>query len=245
MFPNVEKRREAFEKLDELAKRGEPQEYDRIHLQNAEYSLNVWIRLLFRVYKHGKLYSDELSDMYRIEIDVPTEHDSLEGKFNVKEKREVQLVYYVTPPVDNVAIMSTEHRAATISRTLKALQKYGFTPTESYIELPRGPRAIEVLRELGDIGWVYVGDIPDIHLRGAGLYGTRLQNSEILEDLASRGGRVKAAIIEHPERGVKVILSERGTIYSQEYVDVNTLARIIRGVLTVMSKYGLVRSGKS
>ena len=248
MFPSVQKKLEAFSKLDELAEKGKEKEYGRIHLYNDKYNLNVSITLLFKVVKQGRLQgmqSNDLSDIYRMLLDVPVKHESLEGKFDVKEYREVYLAHFTDPQVENIAIMSTEHGSRTLSYALKALQKINFNPLESYIELPSGTKAINVLRELGNIGWVYVSEIPDVHLRGAGLYGVRLQNSEVLEDLTSRGGKIKAAIVQHPQRDVKIILSERGTIYSQQVLDIVTLARIVKEVISVMSRHNLVRIKKS
>jgi len=241
MFTSVQRKLEAFSKLDELAEKKEEYKYGYIYLLNDKYRLNVQIDLLFKVLKQSRLQGGDLSDIYRILLDVPVEHDSLEGKFDVKELREAYLVHYMDPQLENFAIMSTGHGSRTLSRALVALQKIGFTPLESYIELPSGTRGIEVLKELGNIGWVYVSEIIDTHLRGAGLYGDRLQNSEVLEDLASRGGRIKAAIIQHSQMDVKIILSERGSIYSQQAIDIVNIARILKNVILVMNKHNLIR----
>jgi hypothetical protein len=243
-FPSVEKKLKAFEIIEGLVKQGHPQDYANVNLYNEDYNLNVRIRLLFRIFLQSRLQSNDISDIYKIEIDVPVEHVSLEGMFRVKEGREAQLVHLKTPPVENIAIMSTEHGSKTITHALKALHKYGFMADESFIEIPRGTKAIEILKELGNIGWVFVSDVPDIHLRGAGLYGTKLQNSEVLEDLTSRGGRVKAAIIEHQQRGIGIVISERGSIYSQRRIDIVTLARLIREVITIMIKHNLVKTSR-
>jgi len=112
MFPNVQKKLEAFSKLDELAKEGKEKVYDHIYLYNERYKLNVQIDLLFKVAKQTRLQgvqSSGLSDIYIIQVDVPVKHESLEGKFDVKEYREVYLVHFADPQLENVAIMSTEH----------------------------------------------------------------------------------------------------------------------------------------
>ena len=241
MFTSVQKKLEAFSELDSLAENRTEYRYGSIHLYNDKYQLNVQISLLFRVSMQSKLQGSDLSNIYTILLDVPVEHESLEGKFNVKERREVYLIHFMESQLENFAIMSTGHGSRTLSYALKALQKIGFTPLESYIELPSGAKGVDVLRELGNIGWVYVGEIPDVHLRGAGLYGIRLQNSEVLEDLTSRGGKIKAAIVQHPQRDIKIILSERGSIYSQQTIDIVTIARILKDIILVMNKHNLIR----
>jgi hypothetical protein len=40
--------------------------------------------------------------------------------------------------------------------------------------LPQGVKAIDVLKELGNIGWAFISDVHDTHLKGAGLYGNKL-----------------------------------------------------------------------
>ena len=241
MFTSAQKKLEAFSKLDDLAEKKVVFMYGKILLHNIEYQLNVPIKLLFKVSRQNRLQGSDLSDIYTILLDVPVEHDSLEGKFDVKELREVYLAHYIDPQLENFAIMSTEHGSRTLSKALEALRKIDFIPLESYIELPSGTRGIDVLKELGNIGWVYVSEIMDTHLRGAGLYGIRLQNSEVLEDLTSRGGRIKAAIVQHPQRDVKIILSERGSIYSQQSIDIVTIARILKDVILIMNKYKLIK----
>jgi hypothetical protein len=245
MFPNAEEKIKAFKAVGSLTKESLV-EYMRIRLKNEDYKLDVDIKLLFKVFIQGRLESTDLSDIYTIELDVPVEHYSLEGVFKVKEKREVQLIHIKTPPLENVAIMTTTHKASTISYALKALsQKCGFNPDDSFIELPRGAKAIDVLRELGSIGFAHIGEIYDVHLRGAGLWGSQLQNSEILEELISRrGGRIKVAIIQNQKSGVQIILSERGTIYSQERISIALLAKMIMEILSVMLKYNLIRRGR-
>lgn len=204
-------------------------EYDMIRLYNREYGLNLNIKLLIRIALHRVLPGSDISDIYRIEVDVPVEHRSLEGEFRVKEMREAYLVYPKASQndhadVERIAVVATERGSSTITYALRALRKLGFTADEGFIELPQGAKAIDVLKELGNIGWVFISDVRDTHLKGAGLYGDRLQYSEVLMDLASRGGRIKATIIEHSARDVRIILSERGTIYSPKLVDYGTLA---------------------
>jgi sorbitol-specific phosphotransferase system component IIA len=241
VFPNAEIKLDRFRILNELAEKGALEEYDSIHLYNKEYELNVKIRLLFKVSIQSKLQRDYISEIYKIDIDVPVEHDSLEGMFKVKERRDVELVHFTNPQIENIAIMTTKHRTATIASALKALNKYGFSPVESYVELPVGKRAVDILKELGNIGWVYVGEIPDAHLKGAGLHGVKLQNSEVLEDLVLRGGRIKAAIIEHRERDIKIVISEKGAIYSQKFVDTASMASIVMEVISVMLRHKMIR----
>jgi len=241
MFPSAEVKLENFAILGKLVEEKHPIEYGSIHLYNKKYELDKKIRLLFKVSVQNRLQTYYVSDVYKIDIDGPVEHDSLEGMFKVKERGEVQLVHFLKPPVENVAIMTTEHRASTIMYALKALGKQGFLPIESYIELPKGKKAVDVLKEFGNIGWVYVGDIPDAHLRGAGLHGSQLQNSEVLEDLVIRGGKIKAAIIEHRERGVKVVVSEKGAIFSQRRLDITVMANIVMEIISIMLKYKLIQ----
>ena len=243
MFPNAQKKLEAFSKLDELVEKKSEYEYGNVRLYNESYKLNVAIKLLLKVSKQDKLPGmQDISDIYILTLDVPVEHESLEGIFDVKEARKVYLIHYTEAQLENIAMMSTESGSNTLSHALRALRKVGFNPIESIIELPTGQRAVDVLREIGNIGWVYVSEIRDTHLRGAGLYGRSLQNSEILEDLTTRGGQITAAIVEHPQRDIKMIISQRGSIYSQQNLDIITLARVIKDVLYVMIKHNLVRS---
>jgi len=242
MFPNAQKKLEAFSKLDELVGKEPGYEYSNIHLYNETYKLNVSIKLLLKVTKQGRLPSMQyISDIYILTLDVPVEHKSLEGKFDVKEAREVHLAHYTEAQLEKIAIMLTERGSRTLSYALQALRKIGFNPLESIIELPTGQKAVDILHEIGNIGWVYIDEIRDTHLRGAGLYGRSLQYSEILEDLTTRGGQITAAIVEHPQRDIKMIISQRGSIYSQQNLDIITLARVIKDVLYVMIKHNLVR----
>jgi hypothetical protein len=123
VFPSVQRKLEAFSKLDSLAEGGVEFEYGSIHLYNEKYRLDVKIKLLFKVLKQGRLQSGDLSDIYIILLDVPVEHESLEGRFDVKERQEVYLVHFVDPQLENFAVMSTEHGSKTLSQALKALQK--------------------------------------------------------------------------------------------------------------------------
>jgi hypothetical protein len=246
LFPNAEVKYKMFKVIENAAKEGQMVEYDRIRLYNKEYDLNLIIRLLFRVTLQSVLLSSDISNIYKIEVDVPVEHRSLEGEFRVKEVRDAYLVHPKAsqndhPAIERIAVIATEHSSSTITCALKALQKLGFTAVEGFIELPQGTRAIDVLKELGNIGWVFISDVRDTHLKGAGLYGNKLQYSEVLMDLASRGGRIKAAIIEHSARDVRIILSERGTIYSPKIVDYGTLARMVKEIASVLFKHNLVK----
>jgi len=241
VFPNAEMKLRKFDILNKLAKEKSSIEYDSIRLYNNDYSLDTTIRLLFKVSVQSLLYGDNISNIYKIELDVPVEHNSLEGSFSVKEKRDVQLVHFLDSSVENMAIMTTAYSSSTITYALKALSKQGFTPIESYIELPVGKKVVDVLKELGNIGWVYVSDIPDAHLKGAGLLGSMLQKSEVLEDLITRGGRVKAAIIEHSERNIRIIISNKGSIYSVKNIDIFSMAKVVKDVISVLKKHDLIR----
>lgn len=245
LFPSAEAKYKAFNVVEDVTKKG-MMEYDMIRLYNREYGLNLNIKLLIRIALHRVLPGSDISDIYKIEVDVPVEHRSLEGEFRVKEMREAYLVYPKASQndhadVERIAVVATERGSSTITYALRALRKLGFTADEGFIELPQGAKAIDVLKELGNIGWVFISDVRDTHLKGAGLYGDRLQYSEVLMDLASRGGRIKAAIIEHPARDVRIILSERGTIYSPKLVNYGMLARMVKEIASVLFKHNLVK----
>jgi hypothetical protein len=245
LFPSAEAKYKAFKVVEDATKMG-MMEYDMIRLYNREYGLNLNIKLLFRIALQSVLPGSDISDIYRIEVDVPVEHRSLEGEFRVKEVREAYLVYPKASQndhaaVERIAVVATERGSSTITYALKALRKLGFTADEGFIELPQGAKAIDVLKELGNIGWVFISDVRDTHLKGAGLYGDRLQYSEVLMDLTSRGGKIKAAIIEHAARNVRIILSERGTIYSPKYIGPGSVTRTVKEIASVLFKYNLVK----
>ncbi len=183
----------------------------------------------------------ELGDgYYKIEVEIPVEHNSLEGKWNVKEVKEVYFYHYKNPDIENTAVLITDNGSKAITGTIKALEKLNIPLARTLIEIPTGPSALKILRRLGGIGWTFVSDIVDSHLAQAALYGKRLENSEILEEFLQRGGRIKAVVLYNEKRELKIILSSRGVIYSQRNVRITEFATDIANIIKEFKASGLL-----
>lgn len=215
---------------------------------NEEYKLDLKIKLLFLVERYaqqrlpqvGRSYEGLGSEMFKISVDVPVELNSLEGTWRVKESMSVYLAHYTIPEVENVGIMLSERANKAIRYALNALRKTDIRLYDTIIQLSRRPNIKEVLKELGEVGWIWIGDIKDTHLREVGMYGRRLQNSEVVEDLLTRGGRVKATIIKNDELGMRITLSEKGTMYSQVAIEPQTMALGLTNFVKILKKHRLI-----
>lgn len=246
MFQSVQHKLEAIQKLEELANSGRAIEYSKIRLYNPNYGLNQVIHLLFRVVRHHSITKEPIGalgpERYEIEIEVPVEHESLEGEWSVKEKTELFFLHYVVQELERFAILVTEGSSKGVRYTIEALRARGINPTEYFVKMPTREQLRDFVNELGEVGWIWIGDIRDTHIRHVGAAGRKLQNSEIIEDLLQRGGKPKAIIIESSSKNVKVVLSERGTIYSQTAVQPIQMAQHLTGILKLLIKYKLITS---
>ena len=244
MFANAQHKLKCLARVDEsLSKR---REYDKIMLYNPNYNLNLKIPLYIEVYKQKLLRFRNkfpfLGDaFYRIRVEVPIEHDSLDGKWKVKELKEVLFYHYGDPEIENIGILITYQGSKAIKGALRALEKLDVRPAITLIEIPSGSLALDVLKRLGGIGWTFVSEIVDSHLAHVALYGKQLENSEVLEDFLRRGGRIKAAVLYNEREGLKIILSTHGRIYSQRKIPLTKFAADMAKVIKEFKTSNLLR----
>ena len=194
MFATVSNKLNFLSRLEELV--GKRREYDKVPWRLKEYNIDLNIPFFFQLERIG--FQQELSqesiigsEVFLLKVDVPVEHRSFEGLWRVKDTKELRIFHYIKPEIENFAIMVTDSGHKAVNCALSVLKKQGLYPLEVYVELPSGRRGLDLIRDLGNIGWVFIGDVLNSHVKGAGLYGIDLQRSDIIEDLLERGGRIK------------------------------------------------------
>ena len=91
---------------------GQMLKYDSIRLENPKYNLNIPIPLYFKLAIQKMIPTQILGkEHFEIDIEVPAEHDSLEGKWRVKERKKVYLYHYTYSEIENFAVLITEEGA--------------------------------------------------------------------------------------------------------------------------------------
>jgi|GEM_PF-7038917 hypothetical protein len=242
MFSNVENKLNFLRNLDSLT--GGMRKYDEIQWILDEYNINLTIPLLFECRKIG-IQEDLLQsilgkEQFILDIEVPVEHESFEGLWRVKEVKRSHILHYAKPEIENFAVILAQDNKA-VKGTLRLLKKQGLYPLEVFVELPSGRMGLEVVKDLGSMGWVYVAEVANAHVKGAGFHGIRLQDSDYIEDLLKRGGRIKAARLIDQQRGVIILIGSEGTVYSYKAMQHEFFAREISKIIEVFKRRGLVR----
>jgi len=242
MFSNVENKLNFLRKLDSLT--GEKRKYHEVQWKLEEYNIDLTIHLYFECRKTG-IQEDLLQpilgkEQFILDIEVPVEHESFEGLWRAKEVKRSNVLHYTKPEIENFAVILAQDNKA-VKGALRLLKKQGLYPLEMFLELPSGHMGLEVVKDLGSMGWLYVAEVANAHIRGASIYGIRLQNSDYIEDLLKRGGRIKAARLIDQQRGIFILIGSEGNVYSYKVIPHEFFAREISKIIEVFKRRGLVR----
>lgn len=243
MFSNVENKLNFLQKLNSLI--GERKKYDEIRWTLEEYNIkDLPIPLYFECKKTG-VQQDLLQpilgeEQFILDVEVPVEHTSFEGLWRVKEVKRGYILHYVKPEIENFSVIIAQDSKA-VKGIFRVLKKHGLYPLEMLIDLPSGRMGLEAIKDLGAMGWVYVGEVSNSHVRGAGLHGVQLQESDVIEDLLRRGGRIKAASLIDRQRGLVILIGAGGNLYSPRAISPVFFAREISKVVDVFKRRGLIR----
>lgn len=240
-FPNQSAKRKFEEHLESYV--GSAKTYSRIILNLGDKSFEVPLKILIEKVpvQQSIVPSGSVVDKrYRIKADVPREVVHLDGKWNIKEMEVVEYVSYGVDPIASYSLLVGSSKRG-VRGVSDALRRLGLSvPVQLKIRFAHRSFFVEMLRELGSIGWVYIGEIPDYHVKGAMFHGVRLEDSDVFRDLVERGGRIRAIVIYNEVKRVKIILSEGGTIYSQQKLDGETAAEEIKDIIETFQHYGLI-----
>jgi len=244
MFANVENKLSFLLKLEDLI--GERREYDRVSWRLREYNIDLDIPFFFQLEKIGaqrRLAEKSIlgDEAFILKVDVPVEHRSFEGLWRVKDTKELRIFHYKKPEIENFAVMVTEHGSAAIKCALRILKKQKLYPLEVYVELPRGRRGLDLIGDLGNMGRIYISNVLNSFVKGAGLYGKDLQRSDVAEDLLRRGGKIKAAVLEDRQRNIKIVISSKGIIYSYRKILPEVFVEEIANIIEVFKQRNFIR----
>jgi len=239
-FRNAQAKLDALREFERLTLKSFT--YGTIRLYNEYYKLDVEIKLLIKSAKQQMYMKGVLAPEYfDVDVEVPVEHISLQGIWQVKEKKKVYLYHYADPDIENYCIAFSDGERG-VRALLKAFEVMSLRPQPLRISIPHGIRGLKVLEELGIIKRAYVRRIMDTYVKGAQLYGEELQRSDILHGLVSRGGKLTAAVIQIPDKNMVLILSERGSIYSQRKIPHSQFALELAEILKLLKSKNLIRS---
>ena len=239
-FPNQSVKRRFEEGLDEYVE--QIHVYSKILLSIGNNSFEIPLKIVAKkIPVQRSLVAGSIIDRsYRIKADVPREVVHLDGTWNIKEMKIVEYVSYGIDPIASYSLIVGSSKRA-VEGVLDALIKLGLpVPIKLRVVFTHRWFFAEVLQRLGSIGWAYVGEIPDFHVKGAMIHGVRLEDSDVFRDLIERGGKIKAIVVYNESKGIKIILSEKGTIYSQQNLSGRNAAEEMKDILGVFQQYKLV-----
>mgnify|MGYP000117784891 CR=1 FL=1 len=247
-FPNVKVKNKFERIIEEKAEEGKTESYGQIvlnlNLPERRNPVKIPLKIRFtRPPRQSRLIDEEdmLSCIYGIELDVPKRIEHMDGVWDIKEKKVVEYISYAVSPLETYSLLVGDSKEG-VNGALNALRQLGMPiPVKMQIAFRGGVRFIELMKRLGSIGWIYVNRIPDYHVKGASMHGIRLEEAEILRDLISRGGEVTAIVVYNESKGLSIILSGKGTIYSRQNLRGEDIAREVKGILELFQEYNLIR----
>lgn len=176
----------------------------------------VFFDLKFRV--KPTLSVQPPSPILNIELDTEEPVENLDGTWVIKVKRSITLYFYKDPELADTVLCFTE-RYKDARAFFKVLEIIGPKeklprPLQIRITFLRTRDFIDKLTKLGRIGWIVISNIPDDSLRGTSMWGEGLEKSEVVTDLIRRGGSVKTVVLVNREKSLRILVSDRGSIYT-------------------------------
>ena len=218
-----------------------PATYGSIHLRNPSYNLNKEIRLLIKY--AGQRSLGGTTNTFHFTMDIPVQHISLEGPFDVKEMREATLYLFGEDELPGYALLVSDRKDVfryfgyAMDVTVQ-VRLYNVRLNVSEVELDELARTFG-----GGISWLVVSEIRDTEIDAAQFFGMRLEDSEIVSDVARRG-RIKALKIVDTTHKLTLILSNSGRIYTpRSGISVHTLAGTIAPLLEKLHEKQVLTRG--
>lgn len=231
----------------ELDKRvGKTEKYSTVHLFNEKYRLDVEIDLLVQIEKK-KTLDTKLYDgfYYGFRVEVPVRLESLEGLFEVKASRLANLLLYFDNELAGYALL-IGYRKDVFSPLGYALQRLtGITLRSVKLRIDDPKVMQDLASQYGPIRWLAVSNIRDTEVQSALFYGYRLEDSEIVADIAQRGS-ITAIKIYNERDKLQLILGKRGVIYTpQTHITAPQVAETLAPIIKHLDKLGVLKEGKS
>ena len=228
---------------DLKSKNGATIQYGRIRLLNKKYDIDRELDLIARieVKKVSKLLEAD-EEYYRVYLDVPVVHNSLEGEWRVKEARRVDLVVYNIEGLDRVALALSDrkdvyrHFEAAIARFSPVVMR------PAMLRLHDPELLNDLTSKIGELQWVFVSDIKDPRVTHAMFRGRRLEESEIVMSMTELG-RVAGLVIYDRHRGIRITLGRKGSLYTPRDVSAPDMARTLARTLKILVDSGLLTPG--
>jgi hypothetical protein len=241
---------EALSRLEQNIGDGD-KTYGTIHLFNKAYQLDVKINLKFKIEKAPLLLANSsstarLGQRYVIHVDVPVELESLDGKFNVKEEKVVEMVDYQDPDVETMILMLSQHGEKAVRYALKALNTIGFSPEEYLVRLSdvKPTEIMEIFKKIGSVVRAHLSDVREVYVRSVDIYGPSVEKSTLFKEIVQeKHGRLKMVILRSKvgNRDIAVIISERGSIYTYSNLSVIEMAETLLPILKEFKKANLIK----
>jgi len=205
----------------------------RVRIGDQEIPAHLKIKFSERKVLEGSTIID-------CEVDSQEEVKNLDGVWNIKRARKLSLFFYEDDIDLEDIVLCVSDNSKSVKAFLEALRYLQFPlPQRLRIRFARIPEFLEKITELGSLGWVWLSKISDNTLRGAGLWGRNLQTSEVVSDLLRRGAEVVALVVVNERKGLKIIISDKGSIYSQRKLDPPVAAGELRELIKFFKNSGL------
>jgi hypothetical protein len=218
-----------------------PAIYGSIHLKNTSYGLDTEIKLLIKY--AGQRSLSGVVNTFHFTMDIPVQHMSLEGPFDVKEMREVTLHLFGENELLGYALVVSRRKDVFryfgyAMDKVARLKLYNVKLNVSEVELDELAKTFG-----GNISWLVISEIRDTELDAAQFFGMRLEESEIVSDVVRRG-RVRALKIVDPTHKLTLTLSGSGRIYTpRSGISVHTLAATVAPLLKMLHEKRVLAKG--
>jgi hypothetical protein len=203
-------------------------------------SYDITFDLKIRVTDQPRLTELEEHSILKVELDSEEILENLDGQWKAKKLRTVFLYFYEDFELEDTALAYSQS-SLDVKAFLSALGHISsvIRPQRLKLKFLGDKDFLKKINELGNIGWIVISHIPDYTLAGGALWGRKLESSEIVSDLIRRGGEVTALVVENPRKNLRVIISSRGTIYSQKTLKLAETAGELKDLIMFFKKSGL------
>lgn len=217
-------------------------EYSAIRLVNKPYNLNLLIRLIAKIERKVMTRLTMINEEYfRMYLDIPVAHTSLEGEWRVKEARQVDLVTYSDPGLERV-LLAVSDRKDVYKYLMQALGRFTREKPQRAVLSFRDDNLIDKLSgRVGEIKWVFVRDIKDPRVSHAMFIGRSLEESELVRHFSSLG-QVSGLIIYDKTRKIRITLGRSGTLFTPRPISTPDLASIVKDTLKLLMEMGVLET---
>ena len=213
-YSSHESREKFKEKILELIQKygGIPFPYKQFYIKIGSQRIRMDLKIRFREQK-----TINGSPMILVEIDGPKEVVNLDGIWEVKEKWFLTLFFYEDDEELEDIVLVIGESSKGVKTFLKNMHHLSLPrPQAIKLRFIRTSEFVEKISKLGSLGWIWLSRITDSSLSAAGFWGKDLQSSEVVSELLRRGGEVTALVVVNERKGLKIIISDKGSIYSQK-----------------------------